>query len=137
MVRKTIRATAQHLFEAWTRPDHLKKWWGPVNVTCIEAMVDLRIGGGYRLANRFPDGNVVWIAGTFELIEPPHKLVYTWHLESTPHAQERVTVRFEPAADATEVIVTHEHIPDAATRDQHEQGWLGCLDGLAEYVNGA
>ena len=35
---------------------------------------------------------------------------------------------------ATEVIVTHERIADAATRAGHEQGWSGCLDGLARYA---
>jgi uncharacterized protein YndB with AHSA1/START domain len=134
VVRKTIRATAQFLFDAWTRPDHLKQWWGPANVTCVDAMVDLRVGGGYRLANRFPDGNVLWIVGEFEVIEPPDKLVYTWRLESEPQESERVTVLFEPRDGATEVIVMHERIPDADRRKQHEQGWIGCLDGLAEYV---
>ncbi len=35
---------------------------------------------------------------------------------------------------ATEVIVVHERIADALTRDLHEQGWTGCLDGLEEYL---
>jgi hypothetical protein len=32
------------------------------------------------------------------------------------------------------VIVTHERIPNKALRDQHEYGWLGCLDGLETYM---
>jgi uncharacterized protein YndB with AHSA1/START domain len=135
VVRKTIHATAQHLFDVWTQPEHIKRWWGPANVTCIEATVDLRIGGGYRLGNRFPDGNVLWIVGQFEVIEPPHKLVYSWRLESETQGFERVTVLFEPRDDSTEVIVMHERIPDAARRNQHEQGWVGCLEGLANYAS--
>jgi uncharacterized protein YndB with AHSA1/START domain len=134
VVRKTIRATAQHLFELWTQPEHIKHWWGPANVTCIEATVDLRIGGGYRLGNRLPDGSVLWIFGQFEVIEPPHKLVYTWRIESESREFERVTVLFEPKDGTTEVIVMHERIPDAQRRSQHEQGWIGCLAGLANYA---
>jgi uncharacterized protein YndB with AHSA1/START domain len=137
VVRKTIRATARYLFDAWTRPEHIKQWWGPAHVTCIDATVDLRIGGGYRLGNRLPDGTVLWIVGQFEVIEPPHKLVYTWRLESEAQGLERVTVLFEPRGDSTEVIVLHERIADAARRSQHEQGWVGCLEGLANYAGGA
>lgn len=137
VVRRTIHASAERVFEAWTRSAHLKKWWGPDPVRCADAEIDLRVGGRYRIANRFPDGKVVWIVGEFELVAPPHKLVYTWRLEPDSQAPERVTVRFEPRDGATEVIVVHERIPNTATRDMHEQGWHGCLAGLAEYLHDA
>jgi uncharacterized protein YndB with AHSA1/START domain len=133
VVRRTIRATPQHLFDAWTQPYQLKQWWGPLGADCIDAQVDLRVGGRYRIGNRFPDGTVVWISGDFEMIDPPHRLVYTWGLEPHASAPERVTVRFEPRGDLTEVIVLHERISDEAVRDRHEKGWEGCLDGLQEY----
>jgi hypothetical protein len=44
-----------------------------------------------------------------------------------------VTVTFEPVGDATEVVVVHERIHTAATRDDHERGWIGCLDGLEQW----
>lgn len=135
VVRKTIRATAERLFEAWTQPAQLRRWWGPEAVVCTDAEVDLRVGGRYRIANQFPDGKILWIAGKFEAIERPRKLVYTWGLEPETDRSERVTVAFVPRGDATEVIVTHERIRNAAIRDMHEQGWRGCLDGLAEYLN--
>ena len=137
VVRRTISAPAARVFEAWTQPVHLLKWWGPDPVTCPEAEVDLRVGGRYRIANRFPDGRVLWIVGEFERVTPPHELVYTWRVEPASQASERVTVRFEPRDGATDVIIVHERIPDRAARDRHERGWHGCLDGLAEYVNGA
>lgn len=134
VVRRTISAPPERLFAAWTEPAHLKNWWGPETVRCTAAEVDLRVGGRYRIANQFPDGSVLWIAGEFELIAPPSKLVYTWRLEPEASRSERVTVRFEPRDGATEVIVVHEHIPDTAIRDRHEAGWHGCLDGLAAYL---
>ena len=135
VVRQTINATAERLFEAWTNPAHLKRWWGPRPVICIEAEVDLRVGGGYRIANRFPDGRILWIFGEFEVIAPPHKLVYTWRVDPQSHFSERVTVRFEPRGSATEVIIEHERIPNETARDSHQQGWDGCLDGLANYLS--
>jgi uncharacterized protein YndB with AHSA1/START domain len=134
VVRKTIRATPERLFQAWTEPAQLRQWWGPEGVACVDPEVDLRVGGRYRIGNRLPDGKVLWIVGEFEVIEPPHRLTYTWQLEGMSNASERVTVRFEPRGEATEVIVTHERIPNETLRDQHQAGWVGCLDGLAEYL---
>jgi uncharacterized protein YndB with AHSA1/START domain len=44
--------------------------WGPEGVSCIAAEVDLRVGGRYRIANKFPDGRVFWIVGELQIIEP-------------------------------------------------------------------
>jgi uncharacterized protein YndB with AHSA1/START domain len=136
IVRKTIRATPERLFDAWTRPEELKKWWGPQSVTCTDATVQLEVGGTYRIANQFPNGDVVWITGAYEIVDRPHRLVYTWRLGTPPGPPERVTVTFVRQGANTEVTVTHERIPSQPVRDVHEQGWLGCLDGLAVFLGG-
>jgi uncharacterized protein YndB with AHSA1/START domain len=131
VTRRTIRASPARLFEAWTQPEHLRAWWGPRPVTCSGAEVDLRVGGRYRIANTLPDGKTLTIEGEFVVVEPPHRLVYTWRAGDDQVS--RVTVRFEPRGEATEVIVIHEQIPDDRMRDSHEDGWNGCLDGLERY----
>jgi uncharacterized protein YndB with AHSA1/START domain len=133
VVRRTIRATPQRLFDAWTQPAQLLRWWGPDGVECVDAQVDARVGGRYRIANRLRDGRVLWIAGEFERIEPPSLLVYTWRVEPQ-ETFERVTVRFEGRGDATDVMIVHERIADAATRDMHERGWRGCLESLEAFM---
>jgi uncharacterized protein YndB with AHSA1/START domain len=137
VVRKTIRAKAAHLFAAWTTPAQLKQWWGPQGVQCIEAEVDLRLGGRYRIANRLPDGKIVWITGEYEVIEAPRKLVYTWRVEPDTENSERVTVEFAESGEETNVVVTHERISSEDLRKRHEQGWVGCLAGLARFVERA
>jgi uncharacterized protein YndB with AHSA1/START domain len=136
VVRKTIRAKAERLFAAWTIPAQLKLWWGPPGVKCIEAEVDLRRGGRYRIGNQLPGGKILWITGEFEMIEAPRKLVYTWRIEPETENSERVTVQFEPSGNDTEVIVTHERIASEELRKMHEQGWFGCLQSLAEFAEG-
>ncbi|HEY6178634.1 MAG TPA: SRPBCC domain-containing protein [Kofleriaceae bacterium] len=132
-VRRVIAAPPARLFEAWTQPALLRAWWGPRDVQCIAADVDLRVGGSYRLGNQLPDGRVVWITGAFEAIERPHRLVYSWQIGDEPVS--RVTVQFAPhGGDRTEVTISHERIAAPAVRDEHAQGWDGCLDGLAAWA---
>jgi uncharacterized protein YndB with AHSA1/START domain len=134
VVRRRIKSTAERLFAAWTQPALLMSWWGPAGAECPAAEIDLRVGGTYRIANRFPDGNVVWIAGIFEDIEAPHRLVYSWKLETQGGPAERVTVCFVADGAFTEVVVTHERIASEAARTSHERGWMGCLDGLVKFI---
>jgi uncharacterized protein YndB with AHSA1/START domain len=99
VIRRTINASAARVFEAWTQPEQLRRWWGPRPVMCSGAEVDLRVGGEYRIGNLLPDGTVLWIAGRFEVVDSPERLAYTWEIEQkgmpSPE-RSRVTVRFEP-----------------------------------------
>ena len=134
IVRRVIAATPERLFEAWTCPAELRHWWGPESVSCTAAEVDLQVGGRYRIANRLADGTTLWISGAFECIDRPRKLVYTWCVGPGSPPAELVTVTFEAHPMGTEVVIVHERIAAAVTRDRHEQGWLGCLDGLGVYL---
>ena len=64
----------------FTEPAELVKWWGPRNLT-PEAELDVRVGGGYRLAMQPPDGDVFHLSGEFLEIEPASRLVYTFRWE--------------------------------------------------------
>jgi uncharacterized protein YndB with AHSA1/START domain len=135
VVRRTIRATPERLFDAWTRPEQLTQWWGPTGVTCPHAIVDLRVGGSYRITNVFATGETLYIAGEFQRIERPNKLVYTWRTGPSEDPAELVTVLFERREVGTEIIVIHEGIADAPRRAGHEAGWRECIDGLVAYVS--
>ena len=67
------------------------------------------------------------------MVDPPHRVVYTWRLDDAAEA-ERVSVSFEARGAETLVTVRHERIPDSRARDGHEAGWKGCLEGLDTYV---
>jgi uncharacterized protein YndB with AHSA1/START domain len=129
-LRRVIRAPREAVFAAWTEPELLKRWWGPGPITCPEAHVDLREGGAYRLANREPDGKIVWISGTFERVRAPEELVYTWRVGEADDEPTLVRVKFLPHAEGTELLLTHERFAVDAVRDMHLQGWGGCIDKL-------
>ena len=79
-----------------------------------------------------PDGEVFYLGGTFKLIEPPRRLVYSWRWEGAAESTETlVTVEFRARGQATEIVLNHSLFADAAVRDRHDGGWKGCLDRLA------
>jgi uncharacterized protein YndB with AHSA1/START domain len=77
----------RHLvFEAMTKPEHVKRWWGMLgegySVPICE--IDLRVGGKWRFVNRHPKGEVAF-SGEYMEITPPSRLVYTEIME--PHSE--------------------------------------------------
>jgi uncharacterized protein YndB with AHSA1/START domain len=133
-IRRVIPGSPERVFGAWTDPDEMKIWWGPADVRCLSAEVELREGGQYRIANELPDGSVLWISGEYKVVDRPHLLIYTWIVEGANPSTEQVSVRFVPHDLGTEVVITHDLISSSTIRDQHQQGWLGCMDGLVKYL---
>lgn len=132
-IRRVIAAGTERVFAAWTTPELLRQWWGPTGVRCIAAEIDLRVGGAYRIGNLLPDGAVLWISGQFEVVESPRRLVYSWRVGDEPVS--RVTISFAAISEtSTEVEIHHEQIHSDPVRDDHQRGWIGCLDGLEAWA---
>lgn len=136
-VSKVIRASRAAVFAAWTDPEQIVQWWGAGGVTCTDAELDVVPGGHYRIANLTPDGHTMWISGSFAIVEPPTRLVYTWAVEphDDPDGFSRVEVRFDELAEGTMVTVSQTLISTLEGRDMNRFGWIGCLDGLEELLS--
>lgn len=131
---RLIPATPERLFEAWTSPEHLRKWWGPPGGYCTEAIVNPVVGGSYLLSNTLADGSTVVISGRFTLVDAPRQLAYTWQVRPGPDRSELVIVTFAASPGGTEVIVEHLQISDVRSRTEHAAGWNACIDRLAAYA---
>ncbi len=132
----TFSATPDRVFDAWTNPEVLRRWWaaGP-DWECPLAEVDLRPGGRYRLSMRNPAGEVHTVGGEFREIRRPERLAYTWSWET--NAEEMagsddtlVEVDFADRGGSTEVTLTHSGFANEQLAGMHEQGWNACLDNL-------
>ncbi len=152
VIRRTFAAPRERVFRAWTEPEHLKRWFAPTDDFATPlAEVDLRVGGRYRLGLLRPPGGcgctpssecadagptMKYVGGTYEVIQPFEKLVFTWAWEESDMAPDetRVTVEFLDRAGQTEVVLTHERLPSQESRDQHTHGWTGCLNRLGRMV---
>lgn len=78
-------APRQLVFEALTRPEHVREWWGRLgegySVPVCE--IDLRVGGRWRFVNRHPQGEAAF-HGEYRQITPPSRLVFTEIFEEVP-----------------------------------------------------
>ena len=130
VISRTYPASVDRVFKAWTDANQLGQWFAPTDDYTTKANVDLRVGHEYRIAITHKGGNVHTILGTYRLIEPPRKLVYTWRWEGGPMADTLVTVDFAPDGEVTKVTITHEQFTNTEDRDKHNEGWNGCLNRL-------
>jgi uncharacterized protein YndB with AHSA1/START domain len=136
-VSRLIKAEQDRVFSAWTDPAMILQWWGAGGVRCTAAEMNLIVGGTYRIANQAPDGKTMWITGIFSQVNPPQDLTYTWTMEpiTDDSAYSLVEVTFDKAAKGTLVTIVQTKIASPEAREIHLQGWVGCLEGLNNFLN--
>ena len=66
------------VFEAFIKPEHLRRWWGRRDDTLSVCELDLRVGGAWRYVIRKANGKEEPFKGEFREIVPPERLVYTF-----------------------------------------------------------
>jgi uncharacterized protein YndB with AHSA1/START domain len=110
-------APRQLVFDAMTKPEHVKRWWGRLgegySVPVCE--IDLRIGGKWRFVNRHPQGEVAF-SGEYREISPPGRLVFTETMEPHPEPGSVVTAVFTDEGGKTRLTVTARY-PSLEVRD--------------------
>ena len=130
VVRRTISASAEDLFDAWLDPEALAIWMRPGTINSTVAKVEPRVGGSYEVTMQGQSGPIVH-KGKYQQIDRPKRLVFTWASPGTELRDTLVTVDFIPVGSRTEVIVTHEQLPESA-RPSHANGWTSGLLHLDE-----
>jgi uncharacterized protein YndB with AHSA1/START domain len=72
------------VWEAWTSPQHIEKWWGWRDANVVVEKLDFRPGGAWRMIQRSPDGQEYAFRGSFLEIERPSRIVQTFEFEPMP-----------------------------------------------------
>lgn len=96
VVTRTFNGPARIVFEAWTKPELLKRWWAPKSfgITFVSCEMDVRTGGAYRFVFRHPSS------------EPPMEF-FGEYVEVTPHSR-LVWTNAEGGEDGSVTTVTFE-----------------------------
>jgi uncharacterized protein YndB with AHSA1/START domain len=137
VLRRVFDAPRRLVFSAWTKPEHLARWWGPKDFTLPTCEQDFRVGGKYRFCMRAPDGTDHWVWGEYLEIEEPERLSFSWHREDAdgkPFNESVVTVTFVEREGKTELTLHQAVFWTSEDRDAHQSGWSQCLERLASFV---
>jgi uncharacterized protein YndB with AHSA1/START domain len=144
IVEREFAAPQALMFEIFTQPEHLKRWWAPKPYTIPTCTVDLRPGGIWHYSMRSPEGQEHWARSVYREIAPPEKLVYTStfadeHANPTEGLPEHLTtVIFTQEAGKTRVTALIQFARPAdmefAVSRGMVQGMNMTWDSLIEYI---
>jgi uncharacterized protein YndB with AHSA1/START domain len=129
VVRRTIPASREEIFDAWITADSLKEWMCPQGIKSATATIDARVGGRYRIVMH---GDADYDhEGEYLVVERPSKLSFTWISAGTDRQTSIVTIElFEKARNQTELVLTHQQLPPDKIAP-HVQGWTAIVENLA------
>jgi uncharacterized protein YndB with AHSA1/START domain len=116
--RRVVDAPRALVFEAFTKPEHLKRWMGPRSITMVSCDSDFRVGGSYRFVFRGADGQEVGFRGEFREIVPPARIVRTFVFEPIPDAEALETLQLDEHDGKTTITTTTVH-KTVESRDGH------------------
>ena len=127
VVTRTFDAPPRLVFEAWTRPELLQRWWVPKSacVTLLSCEADVRPGGSYRFEFGLDASKPMAFFGRYLEVTPPSRLVWT-NEESEEGAV--TTVTFEER-DGRTLLVLHELYP---SKEALDEAIAGMEDGMPE-----
>jgi uncharacterized protein YndB with AHSA1/START domain len=128
--KTTIDTTPAQLWEAITNPEFTKQYWfGNANVSSWEEGADWKHVG--------IDSGTVHHVGKVEEIDPPRRLVLSWHNEGDTRDVSRVTFAITPVDQGVELVITHgDFIEDSAMAKRVSGGWPKVVAGLKEFLEG-
>ncbi len=123
VVTRTFNGPARIVFEAWTKPELLKRWWAPksTGVSLLSCEADVRVGGRYRFEFGHEASKSMAFFGKYIEVIPNSRLVWT-NEESDEGAV--TTVTFEEK-DGKTLLVLHELYPSKEALDASIAGMPG------------
>ncbi len=145
-ITRIFDAPRELVWKAWTDPEQIKQWFGPKTFTTPVCKVDLRVGGGFLLSMRSPEGRDYWVKGVYREIIPAERLIYMDYFSDTEGNIVSPTTHGLSADFPSELLITvtfteHEGgtkmavrmpAPESREGDDMQQGWNECFDKLGE-----
>ena len=127
VVTRTINGPARIVFEAWTKPELLKRWWVPksIGMSLLSCEMDVRVGGSYRFVFGHDASQSMAFFGRYIEVTPPSRLV--WTIEESDGGEAVTTLTFEEKGGKTLLVLSEVH----PTKEAVDEG-IGFGEGLRE-----
>lgn len=148
-ISRIIGAPRELVFQAWTDPEHLKRWFAPRGCTIHFSAIDVREGGEFLSCIKNPRFKDCWCKGTYLEIIPPEKIVYNLAVSDeqgnliTPEeagmdpewpGETTVTVTFTELQGKTKLTLHQTVSETVAKRTGAHPSWIQMLDILEEHL---
>jgi uncharacterized protein YndB with AHSA1/START domain len=122
------------VFKAWTKPEHLIRWFMPKGCTLPICEMDFRAGGVFRFVIRGEDGRDYPFNGEYVEIVEPSRIVFKGNIHDVPGQDVLTTVTFAEQEGKTKLVVHQTYTFESDATRGAVVGWNQTLDHLAEYV---
>jgi uncharacterized protein YndB with AHSA1/START domain len=136
---RLFNAPRQLVFEAMSKPEHIRRWWGILDEqhSVVVCEVDFRPGGKWRFTGRGPRGDVTFY-GEYREIDVPGRVVFTEIFEPYPDAPSVVTTVLTEEGGKTRLTITSEYVSrdvrDMVVKTGMEKGAAISYDRLEDVV---
>jgi uncharacterized protein YndB with AHSA1/START domain len=137
VLTRVFDAPRRLVFDAFTKPELLKRWFGPRGWSLVVCEVDLKVGGKWRFVLRGPDGKDMGMSGVYREIMTPDRSVHTESFDDFPGESLVTTVLVEDRGRTTltaTVLYPSQEVRDAVIKSGMEHGAAETYDKLAEYL---
>ena len=130
VVTRTFNAPARIVFEAWTKPELVKRWWVPksMDMSLLSCEMDVRVGGKYRFVFGHGASEPMAFHGKYLEVTPPSRLV--WTNEEGGEDGPVTTVTFEDKGDRTLLVMRELH----PSKEALDAAGTGAADATVETV---
>jgi uncharacterized protein YndB with AHSA1/START domain len=139
LLTRTFDAPRELVWEAFTRPELLKRWFGPRGWSLVVCEVDLRVGGGWRFIMQGPEGQKMGMRGVYREIVRPERSVHVESFDDYP-GESIVTAVFTEQGGKTTlnatVLYPSQEVRDIVIQSGMEHGAAESYDKLAEVLVG-
>jgi len=146
VIVRTFNAPREAVWQAWTEPERVMRWWGPKGFAAPVCKIDFRVGGKYLNCMRSPEGQDFWSTGKYLEIVAPSLLVCTdsfadadgnvvpathYGMGADFPLELQIRVTFEGDAGITLMTLRHLGMPPGEMSDLCRAGWSESFDKLA------
>ena len=136
VIEREFQASREKVYEAWTNPEILQKWWGPQGVTIPKLDLDVREGGEWVTTFHSEQMGERIVSGRYITLEPPNRLVFTWGwTENGKRGHEtEVEIVLVQSDEKTLMVLTQKIFTAVENRDGHRHGWTSSFIKLGELL---
>jgi uncharacterized protein YndB with AHSA1/START domain len=137
VLTRVFDAPRHLVFDAFSKPELLKRWFGPRGWSLVVCEVDFKVGGGFRFVLRGPDERQMGMRGVYREITPPERSVHMESFDDYPGESQVTAVFVEQGGKTTltaTVLYASQEVRDAVIKSGMEHGAAETYDRLAELL---